>query len=657
MCGFAGVVVWDERYRVDRQTLLRMSARLAHRGPDGQGLTLSEDGKVDADRPQVGLVHRRLAVIDPDPRADQPFRLGHGSGGQDAVLVFNGEIYNYRDLRRQLEPLLPGPSWQTQCDTEVLLAAWRAWGERCVDHFNGMFAFAVWDPQDNALFLARDRMGEKPLYYAVAPDPSIDAVHAPCHAIAFASELAALREVPWVDCAIDLPALHNYLMFGYVPGEMTIHTGARKVRPGQWLRISPQQRARHRYFNAGGHFYGSRPLDETLPQRTRRLVDEAVRRRLVADVPVGCLLSGGIDSSVVAASMVRVAGAQVRTFSIGFDDPRYDETPFAAEVARHLGTRHDQFIVRPDAAADLPRLAEVFGEPFGDSSALPMHYLARETRRHVKVALSGDGGDELFGGYDRYRAMAAAERIASLPFPLPHLAGSRMWQWLPGVHPKSRLTKLKRFAEAVRLPAAQRYARFMRIYQPEDLARLYAPGLRLQTDERVIADEWFNAYHDQRDAVAAALALDRVTYLPGDLLTKVDRASMLHNLEVRSAFMDHELVGFASELEREELMGGGPKRLLREAFSADLPPRVFQRPKMGFAVPIGEWFRTSLRDMLHENLFAAESFARRHFDMDVVQRLIDEHQAARRDHGQRLYVLLMLELWQRSVGSSPANAV
>jgi asparagine synthase (glutamine-hydrolysing) len=327
----------------------------------------------------------------------------------------------------------------------------------------------------------------------------------------------------------------------------------------------------------------------------------------------------------------------VLTFSIGFDEAEYDETPYAAAVAKHLGTEHRQFTVRPDAAADLPKLAKVFGEPFGDSSALPTHYLSRETRQHVKVALSGDGGDELFGGYDRYRAMKLAQRLR--PFAGILKQGS---QALPQSDSKSRLTRFRRFALALRLPAAQRYAAYMALFDDELLEELYPREFK--------GDLVMNTYDYMPatlDMVQAAMATDRLTYLPEDLFTKLDRASMLHALEVRSPFMDHDLMKLAASLLPDQLLKGGPKRMLREAFAADLPDFVFRRRKMGFAVPIGQWLRQSLRPMMEDLLGAKDSFAAGHFQTPVWRKMIDEHCSASVDHSQQLYALVMLELWWR----------
>lgn len=673
MCGLAGIVTWDDRFRVERSTLDAMGAAIAHRGPDGEGVYLNHTDFVTPFKPQCGLVHRRLAVIDVDERALQPF----DDGGLGRWLVYNGELYNYRELRARITAENPRFRWRTECDTEVVLAALETWGTEAFASFNGMMALALWDQAQQRLLLARDRMGQKPLYYAaidaagrpwqgfVAHEGSSDQPveiwrNAECpSAIAFASELAALRAVPWFDAeAIDYVALAEYLRWGYVPTPATIYRSAAKLAPATWMTLSHRGCDRDVYFDPNEAEAPSEVSGDPVA-RTRELVLQAVRRQLVADVPLGCFLSGGIDSSIVAAAMTLSAGdpKQVRTFTVGFDDPLYDETPHAAEVARHLNTTHESVKVHPRAAEDLPRLAEVYGEPFGDSSALPTHYLSRETRRDVKVALSGDGGDELFGGYDRYRAMILSERINRLPAVLRDVVASRLWQALPGIHPKSRLSRLKRLLRSTHRLPSDRYASYVRLFDEATLQPLLGvSGPIVATDDR-IANLHERLVMNGRCAVRASLAVDRATYLHDDLLTKVDRASMLHALEVRSPFMDHELVRFAAGLPVDRLFstpgGRGGKRLLREAFAGDLPAGVFQRPKRGFALPIGRWLRGDLRPMLNDLLFASDSFLAGHMVPNVARRLVDEHHRGRRDHAQRVYSLLMLELWWRSHARKP----
>lgn len=636
MCGFAGVIAWDDRYRFTRDTLARMSLAIAHRGPDGEGVYLNHEDEVKPGRPQVGLVHRRLAILDPDPRSNQPFTDGRH------WLVFNGEIYNYRELRAELKTLLPNYAWRTEGDTEVLLASYAAWGEKCVEHFNGMFAIAIWDDVEKSLFLARDRMGQKPLYVARTPG-----------AIAFASELSALITLPWIDRTVSTTSLVDYLRFGAVPGATgaTIYAACSQLKPASFDVFTRAGLVRSEtYFDPSApHSVG-----ETFSKRTsgqvRERVRAAVTRQLVSDVPLGVFLSGGIDSSIIAAC-ARERGP-TQTFSIGFGDARYDESDFARQVAGHLGTKHHTFTVTPRATAYLEQLAAVFGEPFGDSSALPTHYIARETRQHVKVALSGDGGDELFGGYDRYRALDLDRFIRRVPRALRGMFAGRVLEQLPSSHPKSVASRTKRFLQSITLDAGERYSSYLRIFQEDHLTELLLPGAAPDTPhpDRIARQMDQEMTSPDVTSVQAALRVDRRNYLPDDLLTKVDRASMLHALEVRSPFMDHELVQFAAGLTTDQLLKGGPKRMLREAFAGDLPDFVFKRKKMGFAVPIGEWFRTdaNLKAMLVDHLFATDSFARSHFAMPVVQRLVDQHMSERVDHSQRLYALLMLELWWKT---------
>jgi len=629
MCGIAGVVTWNDRFRITREMLGAMSARIAHRGPDAEGIWLNHDQQITPDHPQVGLVHRRLSILDPDPRANQPFTDQRGR-----QLVFNGEIYNFLDLRRELQQLQPHYTWRTRCDTEVLLVAYDAWGEKCVEHFNGMFAFAIWDPHLGKLFYAIDRMGQKPLYWTAADG-----------AVAFASELSALRQLPWVSNPVDAAALLAYLQWGYIPAPQTIYQNVFKLAPASAGTLSSSGTGLTTYFDPNAV---TTPPGDGAPRTTRELVHRAVSRQHISDVPLGCFLSGGVDSSVIVAAMPRdTFGQPIQTFTVGFDDARYDETKYAAAVAKHLGTEHHQFVVKPDAATDLPALAAVFGEPFGDSSALPTHYLARETRQHVKVALSGDGGDELFGGYTRYVATHLAK---DLPMRARQLAAKTrpLWKNLPDADPKSAVARMKRLLESLGLPPAQAYLSFLRLFNAQQIDDLLSdPRSVNDTTERQFIG-MFDRFAEKSGRTCAALAIDRLTYLPGDLLTKVDRCSMLHALEVRSPFMDHELVRFAAGLSYAQLLRGGRKRMLREAFADDLPDWVFTRKKKGFAVPIGQWFRDELRPLLRDSLFAADSFAASHFRTATLEKLVNEHETKAADHSQRLYALLMLELWWRS---------
>ncbi|HZZ43176.1 MAG TPA: asparagine synthase (glutamine-hydrolyzing) [Tepidisphaeraceae bacterium] len=615
MCGFLGIISSTPRLLPTPSTFAQMTSRISHRGPDGQG-TYTD--------PHASLSHVRLAILDPDPRSNQPFQIG------SHFLLFNGEIYNHPALRQELTQLDPSYSWRTTGDTETLLRAYQLWGESCLPKLNGMFAFAVYDSSNQSFFLARDPAGQKPLYYSLSPD------HA---AIAFASELSPLHLLPWPTSTLHQPSLTHYLSYGYIPSPLTIYQNIQKLPPAHSLTFHPNTPpAVTRYHDINTP---SKPTDrDPWASTLRNLLTQSVQRQLISDVPLGCFLSGGIDSSILASCMTRLATnpQHVHTFSISFDDPRYDETPYARAVAAHLKTTHHEFRVTPDAAADLPALARVYGEPFADSSALPTHYLSRTTRQHVKVALSGDGGDELFAGYDRYRAMHLSSRLRPLS-PLLNLLPSL------STHPKSLSSRLKRFTRSLSLPPADRYASYMRLFSPHDLTQL------LLTPPDPAALNWlpsqYTHFHSTgRDLVESALATDRATYLPEDLFTKVDRASMLCALEVRSPFMDPDLLSFAAGLHTPNLLP--QKHLLHQAFANDLPSQIFTRKKMGFALPIGQWFRTTLRPLLQDTLLSSASFASQHFHLPTLQNLLHRHQSQQQDHSQRLYALLMLELWWQS---------
>jgi asparagine synthase (glutamine-hydrolysing) len=616
VCGIAGILWTRPDDRLGRDLLARMATRLAHRGPDAQGVWLNG---VEPSRtsPACAMAFRRLAILDTDARASQPM-LSHDGRH---VLVFNGEIYNFRDLRAQIDAVRPH-AWRTTGDSEVLLEAFARWGIDCLSKLNGMYAFAVWDTHTQTLTLARDRMGQKPLF--VLPGP---------HGVAFASEIAALRDVPWFSGEIGT-RLGDYLAYGYVADPDTIYADVFQVEPSSWWRYKPAKSteepdATGRYFNPAHPALEVEP--DTSPASIRSHIERAVERQMISDVPLGVFLSGGIDSSVVALCARKLG--PVRTFTIGFDDPRYDESPFAREVASHLGTQHHEARATIDLARDLVRLVESFGQPFADSSALPTHLLARETRRHVTVALSGDGGDELFGGYDRYRAMALARQ------PLLRLASLvPWWKLLPRKDQKSKLSRLRRLLERTRLDDASRYDAWIRVTDRDTVASLLS-RTNAQLEPASI---------DPARVVGSCAALDRTTYLPFDLLTKVDRCSMLHSLEVRSPMLDHEVVALASRLSDDQLIAGGGKRMLREAFASDLPASVFGRPKRGFAVPVGAWLRGDLRTLTQDLVLGAGSFTSDHLDRKVVARMVDEHMRGMVDHTHRVYSLLVLEVWWRS---------
>ncbi len=601
-----------------------MTDALHHRGPD--------EGGVDVLGPCI-LGHRRLQVIDLDT-GSQPVTSEQG----DVTCVFNGELYEFRTLREELTARghrIPGTG-----DTPVIPHAYEEHGTTFPRHLHGMFALALWDASRDRLVLARDRIGKKPLLYAELPDGTL----------AFASELKALLRLPSLSRELDLDRLDAFLALQYVPGPETALRAVRKVPPGHvlvWERgsitVEPYWRLE------------SQPVersDEEWLEQVRATVGAAVRRRLIADVPLGALLSGGIDSSVVVALMAHASSEPVRTFTIGFPDARYDEREYARAVAERYGTRHDELEVELDAAALLPRVAWAFDEPFGDEAALPSLLVSELARKHVTVALAGDGGDEAFAGYARYRAHGLAATVARVPL-LPAL-GARGLRALPSgrTEPRSPVFRAARLAELAAAPAGERYARLTEVFSPEQRDRLWTDEARP------------TRYAPPAPAGRGIRALqlhDIHTYLPGDLLVKADLASMAHSLELRSPFLDHEVLELGISLpERLLVQGSQGKLALRRAFAADLPERVAARGKTGFGVPLGRWFREDLRELASDLLLDRRARDRGHFRPAEVKRLLYEHVSGRRDHGHRLWCLLMLELWQRFYVESeapPASAL
>jgi asparagine synthase (glutamine-hydrolysing) len=626
MCGIAGLLVARGAVEVDGVRILVEA--LEHRGPDSGDLW-SGDGCV--------LGHRRLAIIDLSEAGCQPMASADGA----LRLTFNGEIYNFQELRRQLEAT--GHRFRSATDTEVILHAWEEWGTDCVHRLRGMFAFGLWDARARRLFLARDRAGKKPLFWTSDGER-----------LMFASELHALLQDPSVSRQVDLQAVDEYLSWGYVPAPRTGFRAVSKLPPAHWMTVDITDdglRCRlHRYWELS--YEPKLDVDEVEAGRlVREALTEAVRLRMISDVPLGAFLSGGIDSSVVVGLMAQLSSRPVRTFSIGFEEAAYDELAHARRVAQRWSTDHREEVVRPDAAAVLPLLVRHYGEPYADSSAIPTYYLARATRQHVTVALNGDGGDESFAGYDRYRANLVAERLATVP--AGRFATGALARLLPdSANPKSTLRRARRFFEAARLPMASRYARWSGYFDEDAKERLYGERLApLLRGRRPAA--WMEQLFDEvgaRDPVDAAMGVDVRSYLPFDLLVKVDITSMASSLEARSPFLDHEVMELAARLPtRLKLWRGTSKLLLKREFADLLPPENVNRPKMGFGVPVGEWFRGPLRPLLHDSLLGREALGRGLLREEAVRQLLDDHDARRQDHTPRLWSLLMLELWHREL--------
>ncbi len=651
MCGIAGVAWTNEAEPIDESVVRRMIRVLAHRGPDDEGLVTligpydsHPDRRGHAD-PHTGpgaiLGHRRLAIIDL-AGGHQPLANEDGS----IHVVFNGEIYNYRELRRQLQSA--GHRFRTESDTETIVHLYEEHGVRCVEHLRGMFALAVWDDRKKRLLLARDRLGQKPLVYR------LENGH-----LFFASELKALLQVPGAPRELDPTAVDLYLAYQYVPHPWAIFKGYNKLPPAHIAVFEDGSLDVRRYWSPpfGDETMGDDHLPDGIDhaewsRRLRDVLTESVRLRLRSDVPLGAFLSGGVDSTIIVGLMQRLADEPVHTFSIGFPVRSFDERHYAREAAEFLGTRHREFVVDPQARAILPRLVWHYDEPFADSSAIPTMYLSEMTRQDVKVALSGDGGDELFAGYERYRAVRLAQRFDRLPTPVRGLLTSRFWQKLPAsVEQKTLRRRLKRFLAALSDDPQTRYRRWIGIFDDPLRAELYSDQFREQVGPSRAGRFMQSAYEQCAgpDFVTQTTCVDVLTYLPCDLLTKVDIASMSYGLECRSPFMDHRLVELAARMPLElKLTRQRGKRILLDTFGELLPPSIRRRKKMGFGVPIDHWFRGELRSFLQETLLDTGSINRGLFRRSVIERLIDEHVGGRADHAYRLWALLIFELWQRT---------
>jgi asparagine synthase (glutamine-hydrolysing) len=595
-----------------------MTASLTHRGPDANGIHIEEG---------VGLGHRRLSIIDLSPAGNQPMSNEDGT----IWIVYNGEIYNFHELRTELES--KGHRFKSHTDTEVILHLYEEKEARCVERLRGMFAFAIWDAGRQRLFLARDRLGQKPLFYALTGN-----------AVTFASELKAILENNDVSRSLNPLALHQYLTYGYIAAPDTIFTNIKKLPPGHMLVKEKGRLAIEPYWQF--HLRHKRDLsEEDYCHRLRGLLTEATKIRLVSDVPLGAFLSGGIDSSIVVALMAQLSNRAVKTFSIGFEEQSFNELGYARTVAQRFATEHHEFVVKPKALDILPKLVDHFGEPFADSSAIPTYYLSQMTRQHVTVALNGDAGDEGFAGYDRYLAEPMRKYVAWLWLLRPVLA------LLPeSTRKKDTIKRLKLFTKMLGLPREQAYALLMSIIDNGLKEKLYTDDFKNRVGAHDAYDYLVNTYRltSTADFLDATLYVDTTTYLPNDLLVKVDITAMANSLEARSPFIDHHVLEFAAQIPSHlKLKGFTGKHILKKAFADVLPPRILKRKKAGFGMPVGSWFRNELKRYAYEVLLDDSCIRRGYFKKDVLKTLLDEHTTGKRDHGHRIWALIMLELWHR----------
>ncbi len=629
MCGICGVVNLDGR-PVTPEILQSMTASIAHRGPDAEGAFFDAG---EGGSPAVGLGHRRLAIIDLSPSAAQPMT----NSSRTLAIVFNGEIYNFKELRLKLEKD-HGHMFRSSSDTEVVLRLYEELGERCVDQLDGMFAFAIWDQRRRHLFLARDRVGKKPLYYVKRGTT-----------FAFASEVKALLCHPEVAPELSHEALPHYFLFGYPPAGRTFYQDILQLPPAHTMTLTAEGRPHiRRYWNLEfSRKAGAQPSLEEASSEIRRLLTEAVRKRLVADVPLGAFLSGGVDSSIIVGIMSRLMDKPVKTFSLGFTgDPEFDETPFARQVASHFRTDHTEFIVEPKAIDLVETIVRHYDGPFGDSSAIPTLIVSRLTRQHVTVALNGDGGDELFAGYLRFQACLAADhvpssvsRIISLALnAFPDPKGYHHW-----------LRRAQRFFAGAPSPFFERLQRWIAVFD-DDLPQLLRPEVfkHIEVSEIGYPPEII-AQTASLSTLSKLLYVNFATYLPEDLLVKADRATMAYGLEGRSPFLDQRLMEYVAGLPDDfKLRWGTTKYILKKTFADLLPAEILHRSKRGFGVPLGVWFRGELREYVQDLLLVPTARSRDYLEPTYVATLVSEHLQGVRDHGSRLWALLAFEVWLQS---------
>ncbi|WP_417384076.1 asparagine synthase (glutamine-hydrolyzing) [Gimesia sp.] len=650
MCGITGTSWTSRDKNISPAVLQRMTNVLEHRGPDdaggfhsdvpGKSILFAADNSFADFQPhsEIGaaLGHRRLSIIDLGT-GHQPLTNEDGT----VWIVFNGEIYNYQELRKEL--IQQGHQFKTESDTEVIVHLYEEQGTACVERLRGMFAFAIWDERRQRLFIARDRLGQKPLFYRHEADR-----------LSFASELKSLLQIPGADRTVDPHAIDLFLAYQYVPHPWSILKGYHKLPPAHRAVYEQSQLQIDRYWTPPYAHPESRSTfsfqsEQQWSAALRETLTESVRIRMRSDVPLGAFLSGGIDSTIIAGLMQSMSERPVHTFSIGFPVKQFDERSYAREAAKMLGTEHHEYMVEPEALEMLPRLSWHYDEPFADSSAIPTMYLSQVTRQEVTVSLSGDGGDELFAGYDRYRAVALSQWFDRLPGFVRNMMTASIWQKLPAsVEQKSFRRRVKRFLAGLSVPPERRYLKWVGIFDTERRHEMYAPGFREQLSDFDADQFLLDAYQlcPDRDFVTRTTATDVLTYLPCDILTKVDIASMAHSLECRSPFLDHHVAELAAAMPlKYKMHKGRGKQILTDTFSDLLPESIQTRKKMGFGVPLNHWFRNELKPLLFDVLLDQRAIDRQIFNPQAVEQLISEHLNLQWDHSARLWSLLVLELW------------
>jgi len=629
MCGITGAIWTDNRKSVSRHVLKNMTNVLEHRGPDGQGFHWEQP----SGRPGVALGHQRLSVIDV-AGGQQPL----SNEDESVWVVFNGEIYNYEELRLSLESA--GHRFRTRSDTETIVHLYEEKGLDFLQSLRGMFALAIWDSHQSRLLLARDRLGQKPLVY-----------HESAGRLLFASEIKSILQVPDVSRDIDSAALDQYLTYLYVPHPRTMFRGISKLPPASFAVYERGRLDIKRYWSPDFNSRLSISLEES-QERLAVELREAVRLRMRSDVPLGAFLSGGIDSTVIVGLMQAISNKPVKTYTASFAIDEFDESSEAREVAKALQTDHHEFCLQADSLETLPQIIYHYDEPFGDSSAIPTYYLSQVTSHNVKVALTGDGGDELFGGYPRYQTVEKFSWLDGLPTFVRALLGNRLWDWLPAPHQQnSLLRKFRQRMSMMRQASEYRFANWITHFNPTQRKAIYAAGFVEQV-ESLDAESFFVEAIKKcrsRGGGSRAMLADLQTYLPCDLLVKVDIASMAHGLECRSPFLDHRVVELAAALPySQKIVGADHKHILKTTFRDIIPPRIANRKKTGFNLPLAHWFRGPYQEFLREHLLDPASINRGYFKAEVVDQLIREHVSGSWDHHRQLWALLCLELWHRT---------
>jgi asparagine synthase (glutamine-hydrolysing) len=624
MCGITGILQADPSRPVDRELLARMNQCLVHRGPDSDGFYLNG---------QVGLAMRRLAIVDL-VSGGQPMSNETG----DVWIVFNGEIFNFPELRPALEKM--GHTFRTNSDTEAIVHLYEEYGADCVQHLRGQFAFAIWDAARRRLLLARDRLGQLPLYYAQHGG-----------AFYFGSELKTILRAPGIPRTPHLPALDHYLTLQYVPDPWTAFEGIHKLPPAHTLLIENQKLKIEKYWDLDYEPKWHEPAAD-LRARLRAEITAAVRIRLMSDVPLGAHLSGGVDSTIVTGLMAGMLSQPVKTFSIGFGEEHFNELPHARQVAARFGTEHHEFIVQPDALDTLFAITRHFDEPLADPAALPTWHLARMTRQHVTVALNGDGGDEAFAGYKRYYGDRYADLYRAIPGFLRRGLLTPLIARLPSGadRPHALPAALRGMARGAEVPHSASKVRWSEHFNEAEKRALLATPFLKRTPSQTPEETHTAAFHsaNARHRIDRTLYTDLHHYLPGALLPKADRMTMAHSLEARSPFLDHQVMELAARLPVNwKIRGRTTKWILRDLFQDLFPAKLETRGKTGFGVPLGLWFRTALHEPARELLLSGDARSREYFRPQQVARLLEENRTAKADHGRRIWTLLALEIWMR----------